>query len=499
MFNWNNKSLRALVALALTMAGGSAFAGNVLIPGKQMAPGAAALNLGGGTALTGLFVGNGTSAATAIAPGTGVATALAQPVTGSGGAALSTSPVFSGTTTTPAIGYSQSTLAPSNNSGGGAGSIGLGAQYANATRTGGYGEYGHILCNLLVTASTPSPQFDVCGTNWVTQTNLTGGQAFGGWDGVNTPAANLGETFSGGAVIAREINYGNRWADFGIYTDIGGYQQSIGLQIVPDVVPAADGNNYHSVTMTCASPSVFTWASHGLSNNYGLSLGGTPCTGFTAGTTYYVVNVTTNTFQLSASVGGTAINGTGSASSVTALASWPGTFGTVLAPSVHGHQTWVGHLTRANAIVTAGHTNYEWGGSVAADAPQDWLNLEGYWNYGLDLSGANFASYTAIKIGQYNGIVGGYYQGTNTTASTSTTTGAITTSGGIGTAGNVNAGGYVAPISGTVAQIAALISVPIGARATVTDATACAFNSTFTGGGSTKCVAWYDGSVWRGG
>ena len=431
--------------------------------------------------------------------GTGVVTALGQAVTGSGGPALSTSPIFLSTTTSAAIAFSQSALAPANNSGGSPGSVGYGAINAKATRTGGYGEYGHVLCNLLITAATSSPQFDVCGTNWVTQTNLIGGQAFAGWDGVNTPSANLGETFSGGAVIGREINYGNRWADFGVYTDLGGYEQSIGLQIVPDVTPAPDGIDYHSVTMTCASPSVFTWASHGLSNNYGLSLGGAPCTGFTPGTTYYVVNASTNTFQLAASIGGTAINGTGSSSAVTALASWPGTFGLVTAPSVHGHQTWVGHLTRSNAIVTNGHANYEWGGSVAASAPLDWLNLEGYWNYGLDLSGANFASFTAIKIGQYNGIVGGYYQSTNTTASTSATTGAITTLGGVGATGNINSGGYVAPISGTVAQIVALTSVPVGARATVTDATACTFNSTFTGGGSTKCPAWYDGSAWRGG
>ena len=59
--------------------------GPVLLPAGALAPGAAATNLGGGTAQTGILVGNGTSAATAITPGSGVAAALGSPLGASGG------------------------------------------------------------------------------------------------------------------------------------------------------------------------------------------------------------------------------------------------------------------------------------------------------------------------------------------------------------------------------------------------------------------------------
>lgn len=69
-------------------------------------------------------------------------------------------------------------------------------------------------------------------------------------------------------------------------------------------------------TVTIASPAVWTKAAHGLSNSdpVVLSTTGALPTGFTAGTTYYVVASTTNTFQLSATVGGTAINSSGTQS-----------------------------------------------------------------------------------------------------------------------------------------------------------------------------------------
>lgn len=75
-----------------------------------------------------------------------------------------------------------------------------------------------------------------------------------------------------------------------------------------------------TVTMTIASPGVITWTAHGLSANdpVKFSTTGALPTGFTAGTTYYVVSasITTNTFQLSATAGGSAINTTGSQSGV---------------------------------------------------------------------------------------------------------------------------------------------------------------------------------------
>jgi hypothetical protein len=145
----------------------------------------------------------------------------------------------------------------------------------------------------------------------------------------------------------------------------------------------------------------------------------------------------------------------------------------------------------------AGHANVAWGGFTSPNAPLDYINLQGYWTTGIDLSSAAIASFTAINYNQFHNIVGGGYISTGTTASTNTVTGAIKTAGGLGVAGNGNFGGYIAPFVGTVAQVAALTSPPIGARATVTDATAATFNATLTGGGSTKVPVWFDGSVWR--
>jgi hypothetical protein len=71
-----------------------------------------------------------------------------------------------------------------------------------------------------------------------------------------------------------------------------------------------------TVTMTIASPGVITWTGHGLVAGAAVSFtttGALP-TGITAGTNYYVVSPTTNTFSVAATPGGTAINTTGSQS-----------------------------------------------------------------------------------------------------------------------------------------------------------------------------------------
>lgn len=71
-----------------------------------------------------------------------------------------------------------------------------------------------------------------------------------------------------------------------------------------------------AVTITIAAPGVIAWSSHGLSNGQAIVLrttGALP-TGLAAGATYYVVNAATNSFQLAASAGGSAINLSGSQS-----------------------------------------------------------------------------------------------------------------------------------------------------------------------------------------
>lgn len=71
-----------------------------------------------------------------------------------------------------------------------------------------------------------------------------------------------------------------------------------------------------TVTITIATPGVVTFTAHGLPNGKEVKFtttGSLP-TGIVSGTIYYVVNTAANTFQISATAGGAAINTTGSQS-----------------------------------------------------------------------------------------------------------------------------------------------------------------------------------------
>lgn len=71
----------------------------------------------------------------------------------------------------------------------------------------------------------------------------------------------------------------------------------------------------YSFTATNASPCVFTASGSSYANGNPVQLtGGSLPTGFTAGTTYYVVSASGTTFELSATSGGTAINSTSTGS-----------------------------------------------------------------------------------------------------------------------------------------------------------------------------------------
>lgn len=81
------------------------------------------------------------------------------------------------------------------------------------------------------------------------------------------------------------------------------------------------GNQSATVTMTIAAPGVITYAGHGLSANAPVvfTTNGALPTGIVSGTTYYVCStavtaMTTNTFQVSATAGGTPITTSGSQS-----------------------------------------------------------------------------------------------------------------------------------------------------------------------------------------
>lgn len=79
---------------------------------------------------------------------------------------------------------------------------------------------------------------------------------------------------------------------------------------------AAVADKTATVTITIASPGVVSWAGHTLVNGDQVrftTTGALP-TGIVAGTLYYVVNQAAGTFQISATLGGTAINTTGTQS-----------------------------------------------------------------------------------------------------------------------------------------------------------------------------------------
>lgn len=79
-----------------------------------------------------------------------------------------------------------------------------------------------------------------------------------------------------------------------------------------------DSGSKATVTAPVASPGVVTDTAHGFSNGQAVAFtttGALP-TGLTAGTFYFIINQATNTYQLSLTAGGSAINFTGSTSGV---------------------------------------------------------------------------------------------------------------------------------------------------------------------------------------
>jgi hypothetical protein len=83
-----------------------------------------------------------------------------------------------------------------------------------------------------------------------------------------------------------------------------------------EVVPAWNGIYTATVTVTIASPGVITWTAHGFSAGQAVvfqTTGALP-TGLVANQVYYVTNPLTNTFQVSATFNGPAINTSGSQS-----------------------------------------------------------------------------------------------------------------------------------------------------------------------------------------
>lgn len=112
----------------------------------------------------------------------------------------------------------------------------------------------------------------------------------------------------------RAVTIGN-----GVSLNATASQAPINLQSSQVSPPVYIGSPQQNVTCTNASPMVAT-GTLALANGTPVVLGGTAVpTGFTAGQVYYVVNTSGVTFQLSATVGGAAINSSSTGTAVTAF------------------------------------------------------------------------------------------------------------------------------------------------------------------------------------
>jgi len=154
-----------------------------------------------------------------------------------------------------------------------------------------------------------------------------------------------------------------------------------------------------NVTATVAAPAVFTAAGglpSFLANGSPVVLGGTTApAGFTAGTTYYVVsiNAMTGTFELSATVSGSAIAATAAGTAVTASSS------VALATPMSGG---TGTSDLAAPLAALGSTQYDWIAGPYADISsvneiKAFLNDQsGRWSPAQQL----FGHYTTADLGQ---------------------------------------------------------------------------------------------------
>lgn len=105
--------------------------------------------------------------------------------------------------------------------------------------------------------------------------------------------------------------------------DFAAYNSSTSYTLGQQVMVASVHKIYKSlrggssvVTITVASPAVIYWPAHGLANGTAVTFSttGTLPTGIVAGTTYYVVNAATDTFNVSATLSGSPINTSGTPS-----------------------------------------------------------------------------------------------------------------------------------------------------------------------------------------
>lgn len=176
-----------------------------------------------------------------------------------------------------------------------------------------------------------------------------------------------------------------------------------------------DNGSTATFTVTIASPGVVTQNSHGYSANqpYIPTTTGALPTGLTPGTTYFVRNPTTNTFELSATSGGASINTTGSQSGThTGFASgsyevngngWPANGPTIAGVAVAIVTTNDANLTATDVVVTAS------GGSIGPSiAAEIFDSLTGNTLAYIDFGGSQSAGDTTdfkLRWGAGTGVI----------------------------------------------------------------------------------------------
>jgi hypothetical protein len=151
---------------------------------------------------------------------------------------------------------------------------------------------------LTLTSGAPATAGDVTGATTVYYTPYVS-DAMVLWDGTRWVPVQFAETALALGTVTSGVPY-----------DVFGYLSSGAL-----------AHEKHArlntpVTVTVAAPGVVTWAAHGMSDGDPVvftTTGALP-TGLSANTTYYVVSSTANTFQMSATQGGTAVTTSGTQS-----------------------------------------------------------------------------------------------------------------------------------------------------------------------------------------
>jgi len=297
--------------------------------------------------------------------------------------------------------------------------IGNGARAATVLQTGGGGIYGvdYLGFDISTAYTLPSNTYSMGRATLVSIGNANNSNAvWGEWVGANSPSRALGHTWgTTGAnnVAGLEVNFGNRYADLGILTDLSTPRFTAGVLSVPDDVGSQQGESLFDVSSI--SGGVVTMSSaHNFTANMGIAFrGGSLPSPLVADTPYYVAGtVTGTTFQLSASPGSaTLISTTGSSSgSVKAKPAYPGSFGFVAARSIWGHQMGVGYFLRSDTIAPGGYGAIINGNSLSAtNQPWKALDIKGYFSTGIDLSGGNFTVPMLLADGQAVYWVGGGY------------------------------------------------------------------------------------------